>query len=66
MADFNLTHPELKEGEIFVTNSNTDKLSTIGWKTKRVGIIAYDIQGKEINWLVPVFRQSSEKPCLFD
>ena len=66
ISDFNVTHPELQQGEMFVTNSTMEHLDTIGWKTKRTGKIAYDIGGKEIHWLVPVFRQSNEVFRLHD
>lgn len=36
-------HPELREGEIFLGNfMRSYYLSNIGWKTKRIGIHAYN------------------------
>ena len=48
-------HPEIKQGEIFLTNSTLEDYNNIGWKTKRRGIVAYDINGNVIKGLFPVF-----------
>ena len=58
---FNFIHPELQEGEIFLTNTN-EGMSWCGWKTKRQGKIAYDIEGNPISHMgyVPIFVQRSE------
>ena len=76
-VSFNKSHPELKEGEVFIGNISlgyhphldivdpdwsdyrTD-WEVIGWKTKRRGNVAYDIYGKPINGMCPVFAQKSE------
>ncbi len=34
-------HPELMHGEIFLTNCKPIKYNSIGWKTKRMGELAY-------------------------
>lgn len=54
----NKNHPELREGEVFLTNALS--LSGIGWKTKRSGYVAYDIYGKPIHGMFPVFVQRKE------
>lgn len=69
------THPEQQEGEIFLTNShdldvvgvpirNAVTIRTayegIGWKTKRKGLTAYDVNGKVLNGMFPVFVQIAE------
>ena len=53
-------HPELDEGEIFLTNSTLEGYPQIGWKTKRKGMIAYDINEVPVKGLFPVFVQQSE------
>ncbi len=68
-------HPEIKKGEIFFGNivhnnrllmrrpnscdcgSDWDK---IGYKTKRRGNIAYDVNGNSVQGLSPVFIKRSE------
>ncbi|MCC2631115.1 MAG: hypothetical protein K0S38_924 [Candidatus Paceibacter sp.] len=68
VTDFNKNHPERKRNEIFLTNS-TDAVSVggrssyewIGWKTKRKGKVAYQIDGKPCsNDMFPVFIKKSE------
>lgn len=68
--DFNKTHPELREGEVFIANIFPDRKSIgddnrtdvecIGWKSKRVGKKAYDINGQHMEDTLPVFAQRSE------
>ncbi|MBI2024758.1 MAG: hypothetical protein HYT03_01530 [Candidatus Harrisonbacteria bacterium] len=71
----NKSHPELRDGEVFLTNaSDDDKLPTrlidyagnysdwesIGWRTKRRGVVAYDIYGRPVPEMFPVFVQRNE------
>jgi|GEM_PF-2507220 len=61
--DFNRNHPERKDDEVFITNSDSEDFSDIGWKTKRYGVDAYDIHGKrfsEYPRTFPVFAKISE------
>jgi hypothetical protein len=76
--DFNKNHPERKPDEVFITNASdqiddfpeiigNDGRSSwdhIGWKTKRKGQIAYDIDGNPLGnrWpeAFPVFAKQSE------
>lgn len=62
-------HPELRRGEVFLTNASDDDQyiddkrsgwECIGWKTKRRGRIAYDINNKPIPDMFPVFVRRSE------
>ena len=62
-------HPEIQDGEIFLSNINTiDYNNNIGWKTKRLGDIAYDtVHGERVKkslieefTLYPVFVNISE------
>ena len=40
-------HPECLDGEIFWMNASTEMFASIkGWKTKRLGDVAYDCDGK--------------------
>lgn len=67
---FNRKHPEIQDGEMFLTNVGSysemrfamedDGFTAIGWKTKRQGVIAYDIYGKPVHGMVPVFVQRKE------
>ena len=57
---FNETHPELRDGEIFVTNTANPEMTNIGWKTKRIGNTAYSINGLIVSGLRPVFRKEDE------
>ncbi|WKZ25512.1 MAG: hypothetical protein QY322_03965 [bacterium] len=67
---FNKNHPETGDGEVFLTNVgdrdpefrffDEDDYLHIGWKTKRKGNVAYDINGKEVYGMKPVFVQRSE------
>ncbi|MEK7159562.1 MAG: hypothetical protein AAB766_03640 [Patescibacteria group bacterium] len=52
-------HPELQEGEIWVTNSDMNEMK-VGWKTARVGVTAYDTAGKVVDGLVPIFVKKEE------
>lgn len=71
---FNKKHPELKRGEVFVTNiflrrspigifegDNRSDWDCIYWKTKRMGIVAYNNNGKKLSENSrPVFAKRSE------
>ena len=61
---FNTRHPELKDGEIFLTNvrlfNDVDGFNDIGWTTKRFGMCAYTIFGERVAGAIPVFMQRSE------
>ena len=71
----NTTHPEIREGEVFITNildsSSSDihthdslfgvgRYSDIKWETKRKGDIAYTTEGEVIDDAYPVFIQVKE------
>ena len=62
--DFNRTHPELRDGEIFLTNvylyGAAVDYNDIGWDTKRFGKCAYTIFGERAVGCIPVFVQKSE------
>lgn len=58
-------HPEAKEGEVWLTNSTGTNFGTIGWKTKRLGVVAYNADGTPIKRgplfdIRPVFIMLSE------
>lgn len=55
-------HPEQREGEVFLTNSDWKTYHQIGWNTKRAGYQAYDIYNKPLfgERLYPVFVKRSE------
>ncbi|MEK7100248.1 MAG: hypothetical protein AAB872_00375 [Patescibacteria group bacterium] len=69
-SSFNKNHPEKRNGEVFLTNVGDhdreflfledDNYQRIGWKTKRKGSVAYDVNGKEVYGMKPVFVQRSE------
>ena len=73
--DMRGNHPELLPGEVFLTNASDSKFSRvsllghndtrssyemIGWRTKRKGVIAYDINGRRMSKMFPVFVQREE------
>lgn len=61
MTQEDTKHPELKEGEVFLINSNSNKYTLINWKTKRHGITAYNIRNEMLDHTYfPVFVQRSE------
>ena len=70
--DFNKNHPERLSDEVFITNADDEinfpegksSFQVIGWKTKRRGNVAYDINGKPLGsrWpeSFPVFVKQKE------
>lgn len=65
----NEVHPEMREGEVFFTNVGEydalrsyedDDFNHIGWKSKRKGSVAFDIDGKPVNYMNPVFVMRDE------
>lgn len=57
---YNETHPELRKGEMFLTNGVLETYVQIGWKTKRRGRRAYSKKGEPLLEYRPVFVQRSE------
>lgn len=61
---FNNSHPELQMGEVFLANISLgdyySEWEHIVWKTKRMGEVAYSIDGRLVNGLRPVFAQRDE------
>ena len=53
-------HPEIKEGEILLTNTTREKADLIGYQIKRIGNTAYDDSNKIIEGMVPVFVSIKE------
>lgn len=45
---------------MFLSNADIEGYSQIGWKTKRSGMTAYDVDGNPIRGLSPVFVQKAE------
>ncbi len=69
----NKNHPERLPDEVFITNANDSteysddgqsSYQMIGWKTKRKGQVAYDVDGEPLGkrWegAFPVFVKQSE------
>ena len=55
-------HPELLDNEVFFTNSSLSKFQKMEFRTKRIGIIAYDGKGHQLthnDWF-PVFLSNLE------
>lgn len=62
-------HPETRPGEIFLSNIESQYFATSTYRTKRLGVTAYDINGKPVAGLYPMFVQASElekNPSLVD
>lgn len=58
-----MRHPEQQPDEFFITNIDDDNYHNVGWKTKRKGDIAYDMNGlpiSPISQLFPVFAKREE------
>jgi hypothetical protein len=53
-------HPERGEDEIFIDNILSDDFKKISYNTKRLGRIAYDMDGHEIKGMRPVFVKQKE------
>jgi hypothetical protein len=58
--DYDEPHPELRAGEIFLTNSTLRDYVRMAWLTKRSGIQAYSTDGKKISGFMPVFVKRAE------
>lgn len=59
---FNIRHPELRPGEVFLGNFAPDQVQYVGWKTKRVGVQSYNFIGAAYDDARPVFVQQAELP----
>jgi hypothetical protein len=55
-------HPEIQQGEIFISNMNGEQFQALGWLSKRKGTVAYDGEGGQLNFAdwFPVFIQTAE------
>lgn len=53
-------HPEQRSGEVHLLNSDPKTVRYIGWKTKRAGEVAIDVNGNPVHGQVPVFVQADE------
>lgn len=68
MKNFNLNHPERKDGETFL--GNTSRLypgevlgvpyTALPYTSKRKGVKAYNALGEELTGMVPVFVNQKE------
>ncbi len=58
--DFNKTHPELLDGEVFWLNTIGTQFADIEWKTKREGKQSYAVNGLALKGCNPVFVQKQE------
>jgi LmbE family N-acetylglucosaminyl deacetylase len=53
-------HPEQRSGEVHLLNSEPETVRYIGWKTKRAGDVAIDVDGNPVPGQVPVFVEAEE------
>jgi hypothetical protein len=54
-------HPEIKDGERFIYNWEVDKVKSLPrYRTLRIGQIAYDVDGIEVEGYVPIFVSKKE------
>lgn len=58
--NFNIKHPEIRDGEMFLTNMQPLEYLRSSWFTKREGKQAYSVTGALLKWSVPVFIQKVE------
>ncbi len=54
------THPELREGEVFLGNMHESDFRRSCYTTKRLGITAYDIHDQPVVGLYPFFVSETE------
>lgn len=59
-GDVNAHHPELRPGEVFLTNIWPGGVKEMAWRTAREGIQGYDSNGKKLKSWRPIFVQKSE------
>ncbi|MFH0845944.1 MAG: hypothetical protein V1851_00905 [Patescibacteria group bacterium] len=61
--NFNDEHPELKEGEVFLTNGTVRDFHRIKCGSKRLGEKAYNTNGEMVNHLGlrPIFKKENDK-----
>jgi len=57
---YNTKHPELEDGEMFLSNMLKAEYYRVRWNTKRRGSVAYNENGNIIKGYVPVFVQKQE------
>jgi len=62
MPNFNDTHPELKDDEVWLKNATQNRFELMEWKTKRAGTTAYYSDGSIIHspGHFPVFVKKTE------
>lgn len=60
MSDAQKRHPEEGTDEVFLTNTTLANYRKIGYRTKRTGDVAYDVEGGVIRGMFPVFVSRSE------
>lgn len=56
-------HPERRQGEAFLGNFSREGFQAVGWKSKRLGDIAYTVSGQPISstpTLFPGFASEEE------
>jgi len=53
-------HPEQRSGEIHLCDLELAAALVVGWKTKRIGFIAYGADGTPVAGKVPIFVQVDE------
>lgn len=53
-------HPEQRTGEIYILNSTLETFRYTGWKTKRAGEVAFDVDGNVLPNQIPIFIMASE------
>jgi hypothetical protein len=58
--DYSETHPELREGEVFLFNGMSETYDPLKWDTKRMGAVAYTSRGAVLPKYRPIFAQRKE------
>lgn len=54
------THPERRDGEVWITNETLESFHIYDHQTKRLGEVAYDIWGQPVAGLYPIFANEAE------
>jgi hypothetical protein len=58
--NYNETHPELKEGEMFLFSGVSETYDPLKWNTKRMGAVAHTPRGVPLPKYSHVFVQRKE------
>ena len=61
MGNFNITHPEIREGEVWLVNSSIRSIEAGAYQVKylRIGNTAFCANGGILKGMVPIFHNKN-------